>query len=149
MQAVQARKLPVSNILLGRYHTDGMVFLKVGRCQETLCPQRWSRMGPQAPRWQGRRSYGPTRFGCGCHTVVLMCTRDASFGAQLDEEESWTGMIAVMQHPFSSKSGAPPAAHRGAQGRSVVAGLVSAYRLSFRNGRPHKVGQWFMKRESR
>lgn len=112
-----------------------MVFFKVGRCQETLCPQCWSRMGPQEPSRQGRRSCGPTTFACGCHTVVLMCTRDASFGAQLDEEESWTGMIAVMQHPLSSKSGAPQAAHRGVQGRSVVAGLVSAYRLSFRNER--------------
>lgn len=72
-----------------------------------FCPQCWSRMGPQTPCWQGRSSCGPTRFGCGCHTVVLMCTRDASFGAQL-EEESWTGMIAVMRHPFSIKSGAPP-----------------------------------------
>lgn len=36
-QAVQSRKVPVSKeILLGRYHSDGMVFLKVGRCQETL-----------------------------------------------------------------------------------------------------------------
>lgn len=108
-----------------------------------FCPQCWSRMGPQTPCWQGRSSCGPTRFGCGCHTVVLMCTRDASFGAQL-EEESWTGMIAVMRHPFSIKSGAPQAAHRGAQGRSMVAGLVSAYRLSFRNGRPHGVGQWLL-----
>lgn len=81
--------------------------------------------------------------------MVLICTRDASFGAQLDEEESWTGMMAVMQHPFSSKSGALQAAHRGAQGHSVVAGLVSAYRLSFRNGRPMKLANGFMKRESR
>lgn len=73
-QAVQARKVPVSQkTLLGGYHGDGMVFLKVGRCQETLCPQCWSRMGPQAPCWQGRMSCGPTRSGCGCHTVLLMC----------------------------------------------------------------------------
>lgn len=97
-------------------------------CQETLCSQCWSRMGPQGPCWQGRRSCGPTRFGCGCHTVVLMRTRDASFGAQLDEEESWTGMIAVMLHPLSSKSGAPrplTAAHRAAQWSQTLSQLTA------------------------
>lgn len=124
-----------------------MVFLKVGRCQETLCPERWSRMGPQAPCWQGRWSYGPTGFGCGCHTAVLMCTRDASFGAQLDEEESWAGMIAIMQHPLSSKSGAPrplTAAHRAAQWSQALSQLTAHHSGT---ADPMELGQWLMKRD--
>lgn len=85
-------------------------------------------MGPQGSCWQGRRSCGPTRFSYGCHTVVLMCTRDASFGAQLDEEESWTGMIAVMLHLLSIKSGAPrllTAVHRAAQWSQTLSQLTA------------------------
>lgn len=111
--------------------------------------------GPKIPKgplyWQGRRSYGPTRFGYACHTVLLMCTRDPDFGAQLDEEESWSGMIAIMRHPFKQQKRSSKASDLGAHGRSVVAGLVSAYRLSFRNGRPpiDLASQWVMKRELR
>ena len=53
-QAVQARKLPVSQD--ARYHTDGMVFLKVGRCQGVKRPfvlntgREW---GPRHPVGRG------------------------------------------------------------------------------------------------
>lgn len=113
-----------------RFLDRDMVFLEEKRSQETFLSSMLVANGSRAPCWQGRRgSYGPTRFVCCCHTVLLMCTRDASFGAQLDEEESWIGMIAIMQHPLSSKSGAtrPLTAPLRAAQRSQALSQLTAY----------------------
>lgn len=142
---MQARKVPACKML----GTVQMVwcFSRQEGVKRPFVPNAGREWGPKVPCWQGRRCCGPTRFGCGCHTVVLICTRDASFGAQLDEEESWTGMIAIMRHPLSSKSGAPrplTAAHRAAQWSQALSQLT-AYHSG--TAGPHRVGQWFMKRD--
>lgn len=145
-QAVQARKVPACKKLGTCHSDDGMVFLKRGGCQLSKDPlfsmliREW---GPEVPCWagDGEGVNRQTRFGCDLHVVVLRCARDACFWRQgaparrgriVDWYDSHNA-APIKQQKRSSK-----ATHVGAQGRSVVAGLVSAYRLSFRNGRTPK-----------
>lgn len=146
-----ARKVPAC---------DGLGTIQMVRCfsseegvKRPFVLNAGPRMGPRHPLlgrgW--RRSCGPTRLGCGCQIVVLMCARDASFGARARNSTRKNRRRWYDSHnaaPIKQQKRSSKATHRGAQGRSMVAGLVSAYRLSFRNGSiPHRVGRWFTKRD--
>jgi hypothetical protein len=116
-QAVQARKVPACKMPgTVRYHThvsrylltDAMSCLSreqgVNRPYALKGGREW---GPKVPCCQGGMGTGQQDLVA---AVTQLCWRalvTASFGAQLDEEDSWNGMITIMRHPLSSRSGAP------------------------------------------